>query len=214
MTAEHALKPGLPELPRCMKSLPIDGRGYPVPKFVAMVDGKWDFRVVEPRWLVQCVTYKKCWLCGEKLGSNFAFVVGPMCVVNRATGEPPCHLECARFAVAACPFMLRPRMKRNEKDLPDGTTFHDSGIKRNPGVYALYVTRKYDWLARQNIGRMGPPTSVEWYKEGRAATRAEVEDGFSAGLPTLKEAAEKDGGRALYDLAVMVEHAAALWPVS
>jgi hypothetical protein len=52
------------------------------------------------------------------MGRFMAFVSSPIVAINRITSEPPCHQDCAQFAVKHCPFMTRPKMKRNEQNLP------------------------------------------------------------------------------------------------
>ena len=93
------LRPGLPPLPRRMRTLPIDERGYPVPWFVqwflpdgsgaAPGVGKPDFRVADGYKRESAVKHRLCWLCGGKLGRQFAFVIGPMCAINFALFRPP-----------------------------------------------------------------------------------------------------------------------------
>ena len=115
-------------IPRRMQSLPVDPkRGVPVPWFVVWLDeagepcaagkGTPDFRVVRPNGIAVAHTHQLCWVCGERRGTFSAFVIGPMCAVNRISGEPPAHLECADFAGRACPFLVRPAMKRRETNL-------------------------------------------------------------------------------------------------
>ncbi len=41
---------------------------------------------------------------------------------------------------------------------------------------------------------MGEPESVEWYAEGRAATRAEVMASIESGLPNLEALARQEKG--------------------
>jgi len=186
--------------PHRMAHLPRDHRGFLVPKFVwRKDDGTYDFRVVQPDWLMHCIRYKTCWLCGERLGRNLCFVIGPMCALNRASGEPPNHLECSRYAVRVCPFMIRPRMRRNEKGLDeiDGSV-NPMGLNRNPGAAGIYVTGSYKWMSDVKVIRMGPPDRIEWWCEGRAATRAEVEHSIETGLPLLR--AEEEGPAAVAEL--------------
>ena len=57
-------------LPDRMKALPVDKRGYPVPKFVEWIDGEPDFRVVSPSHMARCFRHHRCWICGEPLGSQ------------------------------------------------------------------------------------------------------------------------------------------------
>ena len=56
------------DLPLRLRKLPLDPRGYPVPWFVAWVDGVPEFRAVDGRKFVQAVRAKLCWVCGEPLG--------------------------------------------------------------------------------------------------------------------------------------------------
>src|SRR6266478_9619881 len=88
------MKEGLTELPRRMRSLPLDERGYPVPWFVAWVDGKPEFRASSREKFRDAVKKRLCWVCGEQLGVYMVFVAGCMCGINRTTSEPPCHLVC------------------------------------------------------------------------------------------------------------------------
>lgn len=195
------------DLPSRMAGLPRDERGYPVPKFVEWFDGKPDFRVVDSRHMIACVRSDLCWLCGNKLGRYKAFVLGPMCAVNRINSEPPSHYECARFAVRNCPFLTKPMAKRNKRDLPDD--HHEAAglpIDRNPGCCAIWVTGTYKPFKPQAGGSgvlfsVGPPDRVEFWAQGRPATRAEVEASLNGGLPLLEQTARRcdgpEGERAL-----------------
>lgn len=201
-----ALAPGMPPLPTRFLKLPVDHRGYPVPKFVwQKPDGSYDFRVVRPFWPEACIRKKLCWLCGEPLGRFLCFVIGPMCAINRNSAEPPCHRECAEFAVQACPFMRFPNRKRDEADLPaDG--IKPGGdvrmIMRNPGVTGLWITKSYrPYRVEQSILiEIGEPVEVTWWAHGRPATREEVLASIDGGLPLLRAMAEKEGRGALDDL--------------
>ena len=69
-----------PDLPERMKSLPVDHRGFPVPWFVAWVDGKPVFPAMDGDKLRQAIQFGKCWVCGKPLGRFKYWVIGPMCV--------------------------------------------------------------------------------------------------------------------------------------
>jgi len=176
----------------------VDERGYPCPFFVAWIDGKPDHRIVEPEKMRLCVREKRCWVCGEPLRERFTFVLGPMCVVNRVSSEPPSHHSCAEFSVKACPFLSRPRMHRREAGLPDEILEDPAGImiKRNPGVMALWPTKSYQ-IRRQDGGMLftvgDPDGKPIWFTEGRRATRQEVLDSMDAGLPSLRDMARAQG---------------------
>src|SRR6266403_5903520 len=123
MTNENAgpvsYRAGLPPLPARMKQLPLDHRGYPVPYFVSYIDGVPDFRAADINKLRRAVKEQRCWLCGDHLGVHRTFVIGPMCCVNLVSSEPPCHLECAKYAAEACPFLLHPNSVRREANMPE-----------------------------------------------------------------------------------------------
>jgi hypothetical protein len=207
--------------------LPHDKHGRPVPWFAAWVDGAPDFRVIKPGAVPAALSLHLCWVCGVKFQrqERRAFVIGPMCTVNRTSAEPPSHAECGSWSACNCPFLARPGMHRRDRHLPAGTT-EPAGmmLARNPGVAAVWVTR-YNawstWQARPGPGAqagllfdIGPPDWVEWYAEGRPATRAEIVASLRSGLPALREVAEQDGEAALDQLAAMYRTALAQVPVS
>ena len=173
--------------------LPVDPeRGYPVPWFVTWINGKPEFRLADSEKWVQAVKHSLCWVCGEPMGSYKAFVIGPMCCVNRISGDPPSHLECALWSVKGCPFLTKPQMVRREDELVNRHRPNVGGImiERNPGVMLIWVTKKYT-LASDGRGRhlfsLGEPDSLSWWSEGRRATREEVMRSIDTGLPLLRE---------------------------
>ena len=82
-------------------------------------------------------------------------------------------------------------MERREDDVINNEGHGDSAILRNPGCTALVTTKYYSvfrapgsatgWLI--DIGKF---VRVEWFAEGRPATRAEVEHSIETGLPLLR----------------------------
>lgn len=217
-------RPELPDLPRRMRSLPVH-RGYPCPWFIDKnpATGEYDFRVIDARKVVPAVRDKRCWVCGERMGRNFAFVVGPMCAVNRVSSEPPSHIDCADFAARACPFLSNPQEKRRGDPMQEYAEHNPMeapgiAIMRNPGVALVWVTDAYSILRpsdyveqgyqhtgpgkvtvnlRGALYRMGEPVEVRWYSKGRSATRDEVLQSIEAGFPTLLAGAEGDKAVAL-----------------
>lgn len=196
-TPERA--PRFPDLPARMRKLPLDPRGYPVPWFVPWQEGRPVFPAMDERKRVRAMRERLCWICGGKLGRAGAFVIGPMCAVNRNSAEPPSHLECARFAARNCPFLANPAMGR-VGDSYKGIDLSGGGapglmVKRNPGV--ALVWRSLRWRAFPDgagswLIDIGKPHAVEWYAHGRPATRGEVLDAMISGLPLLAEAAAAD----------------------
>lgn len=199
------LRPELTELPWRVKQLPVDPRGYPIPAFVGVnQNGERDFRYMDQGHWVHCVKHRVCWVCGQQLGAYLAFAIGPMCSITRTTSEPPCHLECARWSAVNCPFLSRPHMVRREDEGTREAEKNIAGcaILRNPGVACIWVSRSFQ-VWRDDQGRplitVGEPVSVEWYAEGKPATREQVLASIDSGIPLLE--AQCDGPRALGALA-------------
>jgi hypothetical protein len=203
------------EIPSTMRKLLRDKHRRPVPWFVAWVNGEPDFRIIGPGRIQDALRLGLCWVCGDALGAHKAFLIGPMCVVNRITAEPPSHLACADYSAKACPFLTTPNMVRRDKHKPAGTTNPPGTmIMRNPGASAVWVTKRFQ-LTHVGDGylfRLGDPTEVRWYAQGRTATRAEVDASIDSGLPILRQAAEEDGPRAVKELERMHADALGLLP--
>lgn len=206
----------MPPLPRRLVKLPRDHRGFPIPWFVAeLADGTRDFRIADGFKNAKAIRNRLCWVCGERLGHYMSFVIGPMCVVNRVTAEPPCHRDCATFSAQACPFLARPRMRRNDKDLPAGHQLPPGEmLMRNPGVACVYTAESYRRFDTHNgkLIRLGDPTEVLWFAEGVPATRDQVLASIESGYPLLHSMAEKDGPEALAELVDYHARALALVP--
>jgi hypothetical protein len=196
------LRENLPPLPRRMQSLPVSDRGYPIPWFVAEIDGKPEFRAMDGRKWALAVEKNLCWVCGQALGTRFAFVVGPMCGINRISAEPPSHSDCAEFSAMGCPFLSMPKMVRREGDDLDDIKIPAAGmmLERNPGVALLWYTRSYvpfevpkrDEANPGYLIHMGDPFEVAFYAHGRKATREEILTSIETGLPALYGACEME----------------------
>ena len=201
-------------IPDRMRHLPISEEGSPIPFFVPYYDGRPEFRGFDPDKLRVCVQHKRCWLCGQPLGRFMVFTIGPMCAVNRVSAEPPSHYTCASYATKACPFLAQPRMRRNEKDLPEHLEPAGIMLRRNPGVTLLWVTRHYKPFKADGgvLFHVGEPYRVEFYAEGRAATHDEIMASIDSGMPTLRAMAERDGGDAIPELEKMYAKAMELVP--
>jgi hypothetical protein len=173
-----------------------------VPWFVVWVDGKPDFRVIGENKIHDALRFKRCWVCGQERGRNISFVIGPMCAITRTTAEPGCHRECAIYSALACPFLTRPKMRRNEKDMLDGVADPAGvGLKRNPGCALVWTTREFKLFNDGRGGtlfKLGDPSETLWFAEGREATRAEVMESIESGKPLLR--AEDEGPEAIKEL--------------
>jgi hypothetical protein len=207
-------------MPPRMARRPISDKGFPVPYFVTAKDpaGNWDFRFVDPMMPRHCMRRKVCWLCGEALGQYLAFVIGPMCSINRVSSEPPSHRDCAEYAIKACPFLSRPNMKRNDADLTEqqkGLQIERApgiAVSHNPGVTLLWITKRYEY--DNGLFFIGEPLELYWYKERRPATRAEIGEAINKGLPYLRQVAAMEGKEAEADLNKQIARAMPLLPAA
>jgi hypothetical protein len=202
-------------MPLSMAKRPRDPRGFPVPWFTPWHEGKWDFRYVEPGKAEQAVREGRCWICGERLRLPCAFVAGPMCAVNRTNAEPPSHVECAIYAARACPFLARPKMARPSGG--EGVVHDEDGmpgivLMRNPGVAVVWVTNRPEYDRVTRLFGLGEPVRVVWYAHSRKATRDEIMESITSGLPSLRELAEQDGPEAVAELERMTGVAMTLVP--
>jgi hypothetical protein len=170
---------------------------------------KPEYRIADGDAWMACVQEERCWICGGKLGNYRAFVIGPMCSINRVSADPPGHRECMEYAVQVCPFMLNPKFERREANRPPEygkTEIAGFAITRNPGVMLLWVARKDEYkLIGDGRGGVlfrltGEPSYIAWYAEGRTATRAEIDQSIKTGFPILFEQARDEGDLAIAQL--------------
>lgn len=186
----------LPQMPMKIAKLPRDDRGYPVPWFVHWENGKPVFPAADGQKWRLAVKNRLCWVCGQKLPEIMAFVIGPMCGINRTSAEPPCHIECAMFSAKACPFLTKPKMKRVDADHPGFQELPGVALTRNPGCCGVWVTKSYQVFPVPSGGyliEIGEPTKVHWFAEGREASYSEVMDSITSGLPSLQKLATEEG---------------------
>jgi len=193
------------DMPDRIARLDRDARGFPVPEFAMWFDDVPDFRVIKPGYVRKCIIKNNCWICGERLGVRKAFVIGPMCCINRISAEPPSHRDCALFAAKNCPFLSMPLARRNDRDLPVERSAPGTMILRNPGVCAVWMTKRYDVMRVDNgiLLQIGEPELIEFYAQGRIATRAEVDHSVSTGLPILEAEARRESPDAWRELGKM-----------
>jgi hypothetical protein len=62
--------------------------------------------------------------------------------------------------------------------------------------------------------RLGAPSRIDWWAEGRTATRAEVATAIDSGYPILRDMARGDGLQAVAELEASYERAMTLLPAA
>lgn len=93
-------------IPDRVASLPRDERGYPIPYFIPIVDGKENFKYMDAPKQLRCATQRICMICGQKLlPKQYWYITGPIGRKNFTVSDPAMHEECARYSLAVCPHM-------------------------------------------------------------------------------------------------------------
>lgn len=151
--------------PPFIDELPVDERGYPIPKFATIKeDGTPDFRVVNPQAWLECLRERQCQICGRKMDTLVAFVGGPLSMQSRTFSDAPMHWRCAEYALMVCPFLAAPKFDYGNLPVPDG--HHPA----RPEVFGLGVGREYTSVRHGrsfaiHVDRWVRP--VRWFQFGK-----------------------------------------------
>jgi len=157
-----------------MRSLPLTGTGYHKPWFVKGDD----FRVVDLKKAAFAVTKKACWICGKPFRkARYAMVCSPESARLLLFKEPPCHSECAEYAMRVCPFIIYPRAQRRSANLPDDVRLEHVNASlpvkiaaENPGEYFLVVVRDFVFHQDRQVMRCRAESVLE-YQHWRQGVR-------------------------------------------
>jgi hypothetical protein len=165
-------------LPPGIARLPVS-KGYPVPFFSAWVGGVPEFRAADPDKVWLCLAARRCWVCGGPLSAGpRVFLGGPLMGLNRVSGEPPSHPDCAEWSARNCPFLTRPRMERRDDWLKAEGVAPGELLDHNPGLTLLWQVRGEGFEpVRTRTGyvfRLDGPEALGWWAEGRPAPLALV----------------------------------------
>lgn len=118
------------EIPDFLSHLKKDERGYPIPFFVAQIDGKPDFRMLSEYKLLMCVEKKLCGICGKKLHEYQYFITGKMGLKNGTHSDPPMHRECAEYSMQVCPHLHFEKSDRNDR----GQLYKQINVTNHTGI--------------------------------------------------------------------------------
>ena len=153
------------DVPEHMKHLKMNDTGYFTPWFV---EGD-DFRIVDGKKAGLAVTKKACWICGlpyEK--EEYALVGDPLTAMFRVAKEPPCHLDCATYAMQVCPFILYPNAKRRTAGLPVEKTLEYTNRDRkikiledNPGEFYIIVLNDFKYHHNKQVMTFSEKNVIE-----------------------------------------------------
>lgn len=143
-------------IPQFLNHLKLDHRGYPIPFFVAYVNGKPDFRMLCERKQHMCVDRKLCSICGKKLHEFYYFITGPMGLQSCTHSDPPMHKYCAEYSIDTCPHLHFQRAQVNDR----GDVYKEidaknyARVKEKPNTLFLIKADKFKLLNMPGYGHV------------------------------------------------------------
>jgi hypothetical protein len=168
-------------MPERIARLDTDKRGYPIPWNVLRADdGTPFFTVNDDRKSWRALHEELCPICGGKLGRWKWFIGGPRSAfdVNGWYLDLPTHQECARFALATCPYLAMPKYLGridvvNPEKLPKGLglLLDETVITERPEVFVAVASSKVEvkdgHIPTQYFVRPAQPfLSYEFWRHG------------------------------------------------
>jgi hypothetical protein len=140
-------------IPKQMRTLERDARGYPIPVIVLRDrNGMPMFTMNNHIKVTACFGKKLCSICGKRLDVDAWIVGGSRAFLHEhgAFIDPPLHHECAVYALQVCPFLAAPNYTRSigvrkTADLPEGVQAMpiDHSGPTQPERFGLGSTRNY-----------------------------------------------------------------------
>ena len=170
------------EIPKTMRTLERDKRGYPIP-FIVFRDktGVPQFTINDTNAVSTCVQKRICAICGKKLThQQYWLVGGSRCFMHEhgAFLDPPLHQECAEYALQVCPFLAAPSYakriddkKLKPENRPDGMILvkHGNMLPDQPERFGLGMTSSMEIISKR-AGYLFIPKKweyVEFWKSGK-----------------------------------------------
>lgn len=173
------------EIPKRMRKLDRDRRGYPIPVTV-LIDstGKPHFTVHDHAARVRALKADQCAICGRKLQAERWFVGGAKSAFSilGAYYDPPMHAECCRYALQVCPYLAAPTYARriDEKSIKTPEpglviVAEKAVIDARPLVFVAVATTGQTVTNDNLIIPKTPYTKIEYWLHGTQLSQAEGE---------------------------------------
>lgn len=160
------------EVPSHIARLPKDARGWPITyTSLKLPDGRYDFTTSDPlKWNEVCFN-RACALCGIVLPRHIWFIGGPKSMRFRFFFDLPMHEDCARYALAVCPYLALPKYLGAKKRItPDWARIDlASSDKVKPERFGLAKTTHYQPVIFQGdklVKAREWVAPIEWWKDG------------------------------------------------
>lgn len=140
------------DIPECLKSLPQDRRGFPIPVNVARGrDGTPYFTITDPEARHRLLKEDRCHVSGRKLLRGRWLIGGPSAAFhpNGAFLDGPMLDEASLFSVRTCPYIAAPKYLKRIDDAqlqnsPDADLFaikfHQEVSEDRPALFVRLMT--------------------------------------------------------------------------
>lgn len=176
-------------IPRRMRHLDRDPRGYPIPVMVFRDDsGRPHFTVNGEGTRGLLLLEDQCSICGQPLDKRRWFVGGPMSAFHPQGSyyDPPLHHECMRYAMRVCPYLALPsytgkiEAKTITQDDPRRLYINTTQDPTRPAVFCCVesighqLIRNPGLIAPQYVRPNRPYRRLEFWKDGRQLTREQA----------------------------------------
>lgn len=179
-------------IPKRMRALERDKRGYPVP-FIVLRDmnNKPHFAVNNATRQRRCAIEGRCAICGSKLGRLLWLVGGPLSAFHEHGSylDSALHHECMTYALRVCPYLAAPvysgRIDAGTIDpaaLPATAVMIDyTMIPERPEVFVAVAARSLlfhkDSTGAYYLHPARPYVSIEVWRGGR---KLDADEGTAA----------------------------------
>lgn len=158
-------------IPKRLQKRPTDSRGYVIPYTVFIdADGAPHFRVPDSRKLITCLKLKLCGICGNELEGWNTAIGSPSEIEQHLFTDPAMHEECARYALAACPFLANKNYKSRPVDpIPGMVMIKNPASSFRSEKIALVFFKKYEQCVVTGKGdpvpgmRVAKYHRIEWF---------------------------------------------------
>ena len=170
-------------IPKRMRKLPRDKRGYPIPVAVYRDNlGHPHFQISDQNELKRLLKFDLCAMCGAKLKASRWFVGGPKSAfyVQGAYFDPPMHDECAHYALQVCPYLAAPTYSKRIED----KTVKDKHLNVITVDERVEIDRPLCFVAVETAGQTinagviiahTPYSKIEYWMHGTQLSQAEGE---------------------------------------
>jgi hypothetical protein len=169
-------------IPKRMRALGRDERGYPIP-FIVMREpdsGRPLFVVNDAERQIRAVKEKRCPICGSHLDSLIWWVGGPLSAFLEAGAynDSGMHYECMEYALQVCPYLAMPNYLGSLTELATkqameagvATVIDHTMLPGRPAVFVAVAARRFT-LIDHGAGYYSKPEqpyiAIQYWRHGK-----------------------------------------------